>query len=49
MMTHFFGQHLMQDFVFFVGILMNIERFRKIFGQLMIKCPARNRTMVFYF
>ena len=26
----------------------NIERFRKIFGQLMIKCPARNRTMVFY-
>ena len=27
----------------------NIERFRKIFGQLMIKCPARNRTMVFYF
>ena len=47
MMTHFFGQHLMQDFLFFSG--RNIERFRKIFGQLMIKCPARNRTMVFYF
>ena len=37
----------MQDFLFFSG--RNIERFRKIFGQLMIKCPARNRTMVFYF